>query len=145
MDLLIGLLIAYQIKHFLCDFPMQTPYMLGKFKDKKWVLPLSTHCLVHALGTAIIVLSSDILDMRIVLILAMFDFVVHFIMDRIKASPKMLGRYSALTKDTFRSATKEQIRSNILFWWSLGLDQMVHHLTHYIIIIVVIMIKYGAH
>ena len=26
------LLILFQIKHFLCDFPLQGKYMLGKFK-----------------------------------------------------------------------------------------------------------------
>lgn len=55
-------------------------------------------------------------------------------MDRIKASPKRLGKYKALTSSEFEKATEEQKKSNTYFWWALGLDQGVHHLTHYLII-----------
>ena len=77
-------------------------------------------------------------------------------MDRIKASPKMLGRYKSLSKKEFMRAKdqvndeytygdienrkafsklgKSKLDSNRKFWYSLGIDQMVHHLTHYIII-----------
>ena len=57
-------------------------------------------------------------------------------MDRVKASPKMLGKFKALTANEFISATDEQKLNNKYFWWSLGLglDQAVHHLTHYFII-----------
>ena len=60
--------------------------------------------------------------------------VVHFTMDRIKASPNMLGRFKPLTKETYPTANEAAIKSNTYFWWSLGLDQGVHHLTHYVII-----------
>ena len=96
------------------------------------------------------------------------DFVIHFIMDRIKASPKMLGRFTALSKEEmitliekekhatkqiwesdlggrinvplFESACKtlneveSKKKSNVLFWWSLGVDQAVHHLTDILLI-----------
>ena len=48
------LLLAFQVKHFLCDYPLQTQFMLGKFKDTDWVLPLSQHCFVHAAGTMLV-------------------------------------------------------------------------------------------
>lgn len=154
------LLIAYQLKHFVADFLLQGKYMLGKFKPGwDFVLPLSAHCGVHALLTLIIVWQTN----QSYWWLAIVDFVVHFIMDRIKASPKMLGRYTALSKAEmvrimkFQSTRdpsdfnpeclvytqgdlerKEQLRSNILFWWSLGFDQMVHSLTHYFIIFMLV-------
>jgi hypothetical protein len=97
--------------------------------------------------------------------LALFDFFMHFMMDRIKASPEMLGRYKPLDAngyanmrsiiDVFKSAlvldgpidktqytsmraAERRITENKYFWWSLGFDQMVHHLTHYAIIYVLV-------
>lgn len=122
--------IMYQIKHFICDYPLQTPYMLGKFKPGwEFLGPLAAHCGVHALFT--FTLSSYLLwDRESTFFfagwLASVDFVIHFIMDRIKAGPKYLGRF----KDMYHK----------YFWWSLGFDQMVHHLTHYFIIIMTFII-----
>ena len=122
VTLIFVLLIIYQIKHFLCDYLWQGPYMLGKFKDRGWVLPLLAHSSVHALATFLIVfVFTQALLLSIGL--ALFDLVIHFTMDRIKASPDLLGRYGIKEKQ---------------FWWSLGLDQMVHHLTHYAIIAIIL-------
>ena len=106
------LLIAFQIKHFVCDYPMQNNYMLQKGSDNNWILPLSFHCFVHALFTFIIALFATSFSMAI--IAALIDFAIHFVMDRIKASKKMLGKYNPSDKS---------------FWVSLGFDQMTHHLT----------------
>jgi len=100
------LLVAYQVKHFLCDYPLQTAYQLGKFKPGwAWVLPLTTHCSIHALGTFVIAfgfaLYRDIGDCGWVLHVMLFDFVLHFCMDRVKASPNLLGRFNALSKNEF--------------------------------------------
>ncbi len=162
------LLVIYQIKHWCCDFPLQTPYMLGKFKPKGWMEPLAAHAMVHALFTDVIAgifLALTRPSMGCLGILAtaagcgLFDFCVHFAMDRVKASPDLLGRYKALSGKEYGVATrlarpiplsaenrlsseefwdrveaKQQIRGNRLFWLSLGFDQMTHHLTHYAII-----------
>lgn len=163
------LLILFQIKHFVADYPLQNEYMLGKFKEKGWILPLFCHSGVHAIITFII--SLFFVDFNVSICVGLFDFAIHFTMDRIKASPKMLGKYSSLTKSDFETFFKEREvlvastekralgedfevlrayrdeklkefdaefekkkQSNKKFWWSLGLDQGVHHLTHYIII-----------
>lgn len=118
---LLFMLIAFQLKHFIADFPLQNAYMLGKFKKKGWVLPLASHCGVHALLTGFILILTGLIPIWLVLSMMAFDFTIHFIMDRIKASPSMLGRYDIKDKR---------------FWWSLGLDQMVHHITHYIILFI---------
>lgn len=115
MTEIITLLIIFQFKHFLADFPLQGKYMLGKFKDKGWILPLASHCLVHGIMTLIIILAFNPGFWWLCLV----DFILHFTMDRIKASKKLLGRF-----------TPEQP----YFWWSLGFDQMFHHFTHYLII-----------
>ena len=139
------LLIIYQVKHLVADYPLQNRYMLGKFKSSGWVLPLSTHCLVHAVFTLVItyvyICSGPITEDRVYLIwqLPLLDFTLHFIMDRVKASPSLLGRFKALSKDQMLAGpSKKALRSNTLFWYSLGLDQMVHHLTHYLIIYILV-------
>lgn len=150
MTLLFILLIVYQLKHFFADYPLQVPYMLNKFKPGwDFFLPLVAHASVHAAMTAIIcwVVNPSLMW------LALVDGVVHFIMDRIKAGTKYLGRFKSITPKDFQASmeylswegherekkeAKKKLRHNTLFWWSLGFDQMVHHLTHYFIIYMLI-------
>lgn len=111
------LLVIYQMKHFIADFPLQREYMLRKgIASWDFLLPLVLHCGVHAIGTLIIVLFFA----PSLWYLAIYDFVIHFFTDRIKASPNYFGRFNDLSKASF--------------WTILGLDQLVHHLTHYSII-----------
>jgi len=119
MDNIFLLLVLFQIKHFLCDYPLQITYMLEKMKEKGWVIPLALHSLVHAIGTLLIVIAVN----ENLWFLAIADFAIHFTVDRIKASPRMLNRFSI---------------DNKFFWWSLGADQMMHHLTHYAIIFIIL-------
>lgn len=116
------LLLIFQVKHFIADFPLQFPYMLRKFRPGwDFVLPLTTHCLVHAFITLMICL---VVQPQLWW-LSLFDFVAHFVMDRIKSGPRYLGRF----KDSTTTA----------YWFFFGLDQMVHHITHMIIVYVLIM------
>jgi hypothetical protein len=111
------LLVLFQLKHFIADFPLQREYMLKKFLPGwEFFIPLATHCFVHALLTLAIVIAVN----SSLWWLAVIDFFVHFIMDRIKSGPKYLGRF--------------QDRSRAGFWNSFGLDQMIHHLTGFYII-----------
>lgn len=166
MNTLFLLLLIFQLKHFICDFPLQNEYMLGKFKEKGWVLPLLSHGLVHAVATFIISLIFTH-DLNKSIVLAVLDLIIHSTMDRIKASPKMLGKYKSMTKEQYvRSLEKidnfkrqlslvqtdsmnklylqavsehnELKRNNSRFWSFLGLDQLVHHVTHYFIIYLII-------
>lgn len=101
----------------MADYPLQGKYMLGKFKGgTEWIKPLAAHAAVHALYTFLILC---FLNWKIALAAAAFDFNAHFVVDRIKASPNLLGRFKPHQKE---------------FWWSLGADQSAHHLTHYLII-----------
>lgn len=128
------LLIAFQIKHWLADYPLQGRYMLGKFRDDwGFFFPLLAHVGVHAGFTLLIALGTGA-TVALALICTLFDASAHFVMDRIKASKRYLGRWQTLTTDTARTATKKQWRSNDYFWWTVGFDQAVHHLTHYVII-----------
>jgi hypothetical protein len=132
MKLLFFLLVIYQIKHFVADFPLQGKYMLKKFlPDWGFFLPLLAHVSVHGAFTLLI---ASLTKPQLAVKLALFDMIVHFTMDRIKASPKYLGRYKPLTAKDYPTSSDAEKTSNTYFWWSLGLDQGVHHLTHYIII-----------
>lgn len=171
MDLIFGLLIAFQIKHFVADYPLQNEYMLGKFKKEGWIKPLAAHVAVHA-GFTFFVVAVASSNALLALGLAALDAILHFTMDRIKASPKLLGRFKSMTKDDFDfhktevdlldSALKRKSldieiynrrknkmvarfntvkHSNKWFWLSLGIDQMVHFLTHYLIIFLTLYLK----
>lgn len=111
------LFIVYQLKHFLADYLFQYNYMLKKIRpDWDFVAPLALHCSVHAVFTLAVCLvyRSELWW------LALLDFFVHFATDRFRSGPKYLGRFNDINKS--------------IFWWILGLDQMVHHLTHLLII-----------
>ena len=121
LDLTFILLVVYQIKHFVADFPLQREYMLRKVRPGlDFVLPLTMHCSVHGVGTLLIILVVN----PSLWWLAIADFIIHFIADRLKSGPRYLGRFNNLQKPGF--------------WNVLGLDQMVHHLTHIYFIWVIV-------
>lgn len=117
--MLLTLMILFQIKHFICDYPLQTPYMLGKLQRTDWIKPLLAHASVHGLGTFLIV---AYFNLPIAFILAVADVVLHFVVDRLKASPDIGGHFSI---------------DNKYFWWCLGLDQMAHQLTYVAFIVTI--------
>ncbi len=119
LELLI-LMVAFQIKHFICDYPLQNAYMLQKGSLNGWVKPLVAHSAVHSLGTILVV---SFYSLKLGLILGLIDLVLHFIVDRIKASPKIGGKYNP---------------SQPYFWWALGLDQMAHHIINCIFIFIIL-------
>ena len=139
------LLIVFEFKHFIADFLLQVPskYMLGKFKPEwDFVLPLAAHCAVHAAITLLICLYCDPKYWW----LAVVDFVIHFIVDRLKAGPKYFGRFKSMSANEMipllkkhaagllDDSDKKMIRGNAIYYITLGLDQMLHNLTHYGII-----------
>lgn len=132
------LLVVYQLKHLLADYFLQGEYMLRKFLGGwAWIGPLAAHCGVHAMFSFLIGFYMR-LSIPQCLVLAYLDFSLHAMMDRIKAAPDLLGRFKPLTKDTYQNATPQQKFSNRWFWWSLGIDQTFHHLTHYGLIYLII-------
>jgi len=140
--------------------------MLGKFKAwPGFILPLLAHSAVHGAATYAIAM---FVRPEIALYLATIDMSAHFLIDRIKASPSLLGRFKALSSNEYRycaiqrdafvklvASTKiaekdklnyvagisqidKTFRSNVYFWWSLGADQFAHHSCHYFLIYVLV-------
>lgn len=130
------LLVLYQLKHFVADYPLQGKYMLGKFKPFPDCLgPLAAHAAVHAAFTYLI---AKACGSSVAGLLALLDALVHAGVDYLKANPNLGGRFKPLTKETYPGSTPEQQKSNVYFWWALGADQMAHHLTHYGIIALIL-------
>jgi Protein of unknown function (DUF3307) len=168
MKLLFILLIIFQFKHLFADYFLQGEYMLGKFKpDWSFLKPLLAHVGVHAGMTFFI--SICLVSFKTALLLALGDAIIHFFMDRIKAGQKYMGRWKPLTGKEWMeckaviasdpaanedvvvfdalahaciiATAKERLRGNVWFWWALGIDQMVHHLTHYGIIYLIMLAR----
>jgi hypothetical protein len=101
------LLVIFQIKHFLSDYPLQTQFMLGKSKEKLlWVAPLLAHTGVHGLFT--LVISLFFAPWYLSLLLALIDMTIHFFMDRIKAAPRLLGKFKVLSANEFTDMHLDQ-------------------------------------
>ena len=124
--LLIALFLAFLAKHFVADFLLQTHWMpIGKEGRDHWIAPLAVHAGIHGLLTGLIAAWFA----PHYLWLGAVDFVIHFAIDRGKA--QMVRRIGA----TPATAT---------FWWLLGLDQTLHHLTHFGFILVLAGSSTGA-
>ncbi len=109
---IVGALIAFLIKHLFADFFLQTTWMAnGKEQARGWFWPLTVHVAIHGAATGLIFAFSapDYIAMALV------DFVIHFAIDRTKG---IAGR--ALNADPSKTS----------FWWLIGIDQTLHHLTH---------------
>ena len=83
----------------------------GKEQPHGWLKPLLAHVAVHAVATEIIFLALAPLYWWMGLV----DFAIHFAIDRCKG---LLNR--AFDTDPTKTG----------FWWLIGIDQTLHHLTH---------------
>lgn len=105
------------VKHFVCDFPLQTsPWM---YRNKGIYLHPGgiAHSAVHALGTWLVLV---FFIGEQAWMYALLDFIVHYHIDWAKL--KLNKRYD-LRPDN----------SN-WFWILLGLDQLAHHITYFVIV-----------
>jgi hypothetical protein len=104
-------MVLFAIKHVIADFILQTSWMaMGKDAKTGWALPLLVHCAIHgALATGILLVLAPKFWF-----LGLADFVVHFIIDRAKG----------LCVANFNVTMDHQ-----WFWWLIGIDQALHHLT----------------
>ena len=118
--LLIGLLVWLQVKHFVADYLLQSPWILsGKgYLDKPGGY---VHAAVHVIGTAPALVYAGLGAGLIALLLAA-EFLIHFAVDHLKA---------------FQGRTRPQSPSSARFWAMHGADQLAHHLTYSAILFIV--------
>jgi hypothetical protein len=110
---LIGLLAWLQVKHFVADYLLQTAWILHGKGDLRH-LGGYVHAAIHVGGTVPGLVMFG-LDGATVLVLALSEFAVHFIVDHCKAV------YSR--RDPAAVTTRR-------FWAAHGADQLLHHLTY---------------
>lgn len=110
---LLGILVVLQIKHFLCDYPLQTSYQLnnkGTYLHPGGII----HAGLHALFTTsafLIVMPDVVLGCGIVF----GEFLLHYHIDW---SKEQLVRHMGWQPNQHP------------FWWLIGVDQMLHHFTY---------------
>lgn len=115
-DSAVLLLLLLQLKHFLFDFVLQTPYQLknkGTYGHPGGIL----HSGLHAVATALILLVLATPAATLVAIVA-GEFVVHYHIDWGKE--QITRRFGA--------------GQNAFFWRMIGLDQLLHQLTYVAIV-----------
>ncbi len=118
MSLELGLLLvaALQVKHFICDGPLQTRAMVeakGHYGRPLGLL----HSLIHAVGT-VLVLAGFGFSATPVLLLGLLDLAIHYHVDFSK-------------ENVVRKAGWTPAQAS--FWWALSADQMAHQLTYLLI------------
>lgn len=104
------------IKHFICDFPLQTSPWMYENKGKYWHLGGIAHSAVHAVGTWLILyyfIGANAWQF------ALLDFVIHYHVDWLKIYCNKRFNYQP---------------NHNGFWLLLGLDQLLHHLTYFLIV-----------
>jgi Protein of unknown function (DUF3307) len=107
------LVTALQVKHVICDGPLQT---VGMVRAKSnYMQPLGiAHAAIHAAGTFLILLVAAF-DPLAALTAATIEFLVHYHIDYIKEN--VVKAFAWTTADA-------------RFWWTLTFDQALHHFTY---------------
>ena len=118
VELLLLILFAlFAIKHWVCDFILQTPQMIAE-KGTYGKLYGIQHAVIHGIGTLAIglLLSRHI---EAVVFVTVLDTLMHYHIDFIKEN---FVRYKNITKE------------DSSWWVILGADQLLHTLTYVLII-----------
>lgn len=125
---LIVVLVVLQVKHAICDYPLQTLYQLqnkGTYGHPGGLL----HAGVHVIGTLPIFLVVTPTLWLGAAILAS-EFVFHYHVDWAK------DRWVKVHGYTY---------ANAQFWWAMGFDQFLHHLSYIAIAGVLVGVMLGTH
>lgn len=111
------LLALFGVKHFIVDFLLQRKYQYankGTYGHPGGLL----HAGLHGVGTFLVLwLFAPLIWL---VLMAIFDAVVHYHVDWAKTNINKKYGWTAATHDEF--------------WWLLGADQLLHWLTYVVII-----------
>ena len=108
------------VKHFVCDFVLQTPWQIAQ-KGVYGAPGGLVHSGIHVAGTlvALIAVATPISTIVTVLIV---EFIVHYHID--------WGKEQTVRRLNWRAGAR--------FWNSIGFDQLLHGLTYLAIVVYVI-------
>ena len=105
------------VKHFICDFPLQANAWMYRNKGTYMHPGGIAHAGIHGLGT-LLVLAPFIGSLS--MLFAAIDMLVHYHIDWAKMN--ISKRYDLQPNNSER------------FWVLLGFDQLLHHITYFVII-----------
>lgn len=111
-------LLGLFIKHFIGDFPLQMFPWIYQNKGRYLHPAGIVHAGIHGIGTFIVL--SFFIDIHTSILLATLDMLLHYHIDWAKMN---LSRHYDLKPN-----------NSEWFWVLLGLDQLLHHLTYFVII-----------
>ena len=122
----VAVLIVLQIKHFVCDFPLQTLKMVqskGTYLHPAGML----HSAIHAVATtSAFFVVTPTLPLGLAIVVG--EFLFHYHIDWGKEQINQRMGYTA---------------AKTAFWWALGADQLVHHLTYIGIAVILVRAMVG--
>jgi uncharacterized protein DUF3307 len=114
-------LAVFQLKHFACDFALQTPRQIQAkaFYGRRGGLE---HAGLHAVASipALLVLTQSA---GVIAVMVIGELVVHYHVDFAKARIDKLGGYTETTR---------------AYWLVFGLDQLIHQMTYLVIVTVLL-------
>jgi len=109
----LAVMLYLEIKHFVCDYPLQTHYQLvnkGTYGHPGGIL----HSGIHALFTIpAFLLITPSLGVGIGIIVG--EFLIHYHVD--------WAKQQIMAHTGWQSGDRE-------FWWATGADQLAHHVTY---------------
>ena len=102
-----------EVKHFLFDYPLQTAYQLnnkGTYGHPGGIL----HSILHALGTstAFLIITPTLAIGAVIMV---GEFLLHYHIDWSKENGMRRAGLNAKNRG---------------FWWAIGADQLLHHVTY---------------
>lgn len=115
--LLLSLFVAFAVKHWVCDFVLQSQLMIEE-KGTYGKLYGVQHSVIHGIGTLVIGFAF-FRHIEAVVFVSVFDALMHYHIDYFKEN---FIKYKNITKE------------NSSWWVILGADQMLHTLTYVLII-----------
>lgn len=112
-------LAGLQVKHFIADYMLQWPSMI---KDKCHLDRPGgyVHSGIHVIGTLAVLLLAAV-PFSLVWKILLGEFIIHFVTDYAKA---------------VYGTTRRSDMSSGSFWMVHGLDQLIHHLTYTVILVI---------
>ena len=117
---LLAWMLALTVKHVIADFFLQNAWMaMGKDAPTGWALPLLAHVSIHGVLTTLLVAAVQ----PKLWFVGLIDFAIHITIDRTKGF--LVARYGIKP-------------GNPWFWWLIGIDQALHHLTNLFLAILLV-------
>lgn len=105
------------VKHFICDFPLQAYPWMYRNKGTYCHPGGIAHAAIHGFGSLIVLFPFIGIP---ALFYAAIDFIVHYHIDWAKMN---IGK-----RYDWQPNTSER------FWILLGFDQLLHHMTYFVIV-----------